>query len=205
MVKLKQWYARNRPAFPAVGLYLAFAVAIIGAALWLMFGEDLDTLTVVREFDPPGTLKTETRTTEHQLPIQVLAGVLAFGGVLVIPLKFFWDELSNRAESRREYNARMRTLLHSYLEKYYMPTATALYGVGASSRDLSEHCANIQSSAAVLDRWLYPASRYWLVMREMKRGGGSWIFKSHRGEDQVWDTDRKLQKALRQGKSYWGS
>jgi hypothetical protein len=127
-------------------------------------------------------------------------GALGVGSAIIIPLKFAWDELSNRAASRREIDKSMRDRLHAYVEAYYAPMAFALRDVSIESAAWAKELTRANANQAllnptVLDRWLYSAAQVARI-RKMRQAGGSWFFRSRAGEALFGQAFRKLRAMI---------
>lgn len=201
--QIKEWLGRNSVSLKAGGAYVLFSMALVGLTLGLIFGtnfgETTRTKTEVTTEDGAAEQRVETTEKSQSLPIELLIGVLGFGGALVLPLKYFWDELSNRAESRRQVAMDTRARLHAYIERFYIPILYALQDLTVESEKWVEELSRTKAKKSVrnemiFDRWLYSFAQVWRTRRDMRDEGGSWFFRSRAGEKQVYDACEELRR-----------
>jgi len=184
----------------AVVVYLLFLAAIAVSASFIAKGLDEGTTPKVEETKEGVVTKTViTEETTRSIPMTALLTVLGVGGVagaVIIPLTFLWDEMSNRAQNRRQAARAMRERLHPYVEKYYVPMSYALSDLAKESQKWAKEITSGKLDGIVFDRWLYSVAGVWRVYRNMRHEGGSWFFRSHLGEDQVQEAFKNLTSML---------
>lgn len=142
-----------------------------------------------------GLQLSKRTSTDETAPLTLIVAIAGAIGGLGIPLKFAWDELSQRAANKRQVQQETRARVNDYAEKYYMPLVFAL-------TDLEDECLAwrkcLQAQAipeqptdgsapppTAFDRWLYSLAQVWWVRRAMRHDGGSWFFMYHKGERRV--------------------
>jgi hypothetical protein len=181
--------------------YLIVAVALaFGVFAYIKWGPESETSETTKIVNGE-TIKTTTQRSEPFTLIVAVLGAVGVSGAMVIPLKFFWDELANRAKSRRDVETALRERLETYAEKYYMPLAYALEDLMIESANLKTQMEARRNSGAevkevVVDRWLYSVAQIWHIRRTMRSSGGSLFFRSHKGEDHFFYTYAILRKEL---------
>lgn len=185
----------------AVGSYLLFLVAIAVSAWFIVTGLGEYTTTKTQEKTVGGAI-TEivvTDETTRSIPITALLALLGAGGVggaIILPLRFLWDEMANRAQNKRQVASATRERLHVYIEKYYVPMAYALDDLATECGKWAAEISSRRPNKIVFDRWLYSVARVWQIRRDMRHRGGSWFFQSHIGEDDVYRAFWYLESAL---------
>jgi hypothetical protein len=86
----------------AVWIWLLYTVVIAGALWFVIAQTDIGVdKSTKREFNPPGTVVSETTSEDHSTFLIGLVTALAGAGWAIIPLKYLWDELAKNADDRR--------------------------------------------------------------------------------------------------------
>lgn len=188
-VRFNEWLGRNSVSLRAGVAYVIFSLAVIGGTLLFIFVSDTDNLKIAETLDANDKITGTVRTTEsNPIPIDAIIALIGFGGILILPLKYFWEELSNRSANRRKVISSTRERVHAYVEKYYLPIYYALSDLQVESnkwtteRKKLPHCRN----QMILDRWIYSFAQVWQARRKMRHEGGSWFFRSHEAEYDVY-------------------
>jgi hypothetical protein len=199
----------------AIALYVfvfLLAVALVSTTIVFAFRYKHPASETVETTLDAGPLKIVDRSESAKsdpskdILVPVLTGLLAAlasGGALVLPLKFTWDELSNRAAHRREVEGKIRERLNLYVEKYYVPIINALRGLTDGAHEFSQMLADEDDLSSdrgrnTLDRFLYSAAQVWKAHRDMRHAGGSWFFRSATGEIAALNAFTELRWLLNQ-------
>jgi hypothetical protein len=199
-----EWRERSGFGLIAILTYLTYLVVAaalaFGVFAYIKWGPESKTSETTKIVNGE-TIKTTTQRSEPFTLIVAVLGAVGVSGAMVIPLKFFWDELANRAKGRRDVETALRERLETYAEKYYMPLAYALEDLKTESDNLKGQLEARRNSGAevkevVVDRWLYSVAQVWQIRRNMRSNGGSLFFRSHRGEDHFFYTYAILRREI---------
>jgi hypothetical protein len=184
--------SRGTPTWLAIAGYMA-AVAVVVAVIFGVLAAIPFQEKTVTTTGPDGTKTTETTRDKPGTVEALVAGLGIFGGVLVIPVKFAWDELSNRSNATRQTEADVRGKLHTYMEKYYKPFEHALSGIKFESKNwLEELKKEAERKEIVIDRWLYSVALFLRTRRKMRDEGGNIFLHNLKDEETLVDALRHV-------------